>query len=242
MFLVHNLVDFSLFEPGPMMLMALLVGAALGVRQPSVAGRKKRTAVAAMALGVCVVLWLVAAGFVWASTAVAEDAADDAALALRTNRPGEARRLFEVARGHQRLNADYAFRAAQCLITSSPVYTSAATDLLGVAIATNPLDPEYYRERARYLLRAPEPTPDTVERAKRDYARALELNPNGVSGRLEYADVLALLGKTAAERAEAVRQYEEALRYNDRLKADEPKRLREARVAEIRKKIEELRK
>src|SRR5207302_4352909 len=35
-FLVHNLIDFSLFETGPMFLFALLTGSALGLRQAGV--------------------------------------------------------------------------------------------------------------------------------------------------------------------------------------------------------------
>ena len=37
-FLIHNLIDFSMFEIGPMMLFMLVGGAVLGVRSPSAAG------------------------------------------------------------------------------------------------------------------------------------------------------------------------------------------------------------
>jgi hypothetical protein len=49
-FLLHNLIDFSLFETGPLMLFCFLDRSVLGVRMPSVAGRMKRTGVAVAAL------------------------------------------------------------------------------------------------------------------------------------------------------------------------------------------------
>ena len=34
-FLVHNLIEFSMFEPGPLCLFGILVGSALGIRLPN---------------------------------------------------------------------------------------------------------------------------------------------------------------------------------------------------------------
>jgi O-antigen ligase len=237
-FLVHNLIDFSLFEPGPMMAFALLAGAALGVRQPSVAGRRKRTAVAAVALGVCVVLWLVAGGFFWAPTATAEDAANDAAIALRAGRGPEAVRLLAQARDQQRLNADYPFRAARAMIYGGAPNPQEILALLDVAIRQNPMATEYRLTRARYLAHLPNPA-QRRDAIVADYRRVLELNPNEVSLHLEFADVLRSFN-TPEDRAAARAEYEAALRCNDQLPANEPKRLKPERVAEIRKRIEEL--
>jgi hypothetical protein len=239
MFLVHNLIDFSLFEPGPMMAFAFLAGSALGVRSPSVAGQRKRTAVAAIALAVSIVLWMVAAGFVWAPTAAAEDATGDAGVALRKGRPLEALRLLSQARVQQPLNADYAFRAATAAIAGSgSAFNREVPALLDLAIRTDPMETKYYLTRARYLL-ASEERAGYREQIVKDFRRALELDPNQVSTHVEFADALRELG-TPADRAEAVKEYEAALRYNALLKADEPKRLREAQVAEIQKQIERL--
>ena len=79
-------------------------------------------------------------------------------------------------------------------------------------------------------------TSQEAERIKKDFRRALELNPNEVSIRLEYADALAGFG-APDDKAEATTQYQEALRYNSLLKPDEPKRLRPEKVAEIEKKL-----
>jgi tetratricopeptide (TPR) repeat protein len=237
-FLVHNLIDFSLFEPGAMMTFAFIAGSALGVRTPSVAGQKKRTAAAAVSLGICIVLWLVAGGFVWAPTAVAEDAANDAGIAMRNNRPDKALRLLEQAREHQPLNADYAFRAAQSIISSNPAYSPLVPDLLEKAIRRNPLAVEYYLTRARYLLRNSSEQRDQIIK---DFMRVMELNPNEVSLRVEFADALASFN-TAEDRARAVEQYREAQRYNAMLKPNEPKRLKPDKVSEIEKRIAELKK
>jgi uncharacterized protein (TIGR02996 family) len=236
---VHNLIDFSLFEPGPEMAFAFVAGCVLGVRTPSVAGRHKRTAVAAVAMAVCVVLWLFAGGFVWAPVATADDAANDAGIALRTGRPNEAVRMFDQAREHMPLNAEYAFRAAQAAGSAGgAVYQPAIVDLIGIAIRRNPMQPAYYLARARYLLNGPE-AKEKREQVRADFRRALALNPNEVSIRLEYADALKSFD-TPADKAEAVKQYEEALRYNGLLNADEPKRLKGERVEQIRRTIDSL--
>jgi O-antigen ligase len=240
MFLVHNLIDFSLFEPGPMMAFAFLAGGVLGVRTPSVAGQKKRTPVAAVALGASVVLWLVGAAFVWSPTAAAEDAIGDASAALRAGRPMEALRLLKQARVHQPLNADYAFRAATAAITGSgTTFNREAVALLDLAIRTDPMETKYYLTRARYLLASDERAA-YHDQIVSDFRRAAELDPNQVSLHVEFGDALRELG-TPADRAQAVKEYEAALKYNGMLKPDEPKRLSEAKVAEIKRLTEELR-
>lgn len=237
-FVIHNLIDFSMSEAGALMLFSSLVGSVLGVRHPSMAGEKRRTAVTAVALAVLMLAWIVACGFVWVPTARAESTARDGELALRTNRPGEAMRLFNEAHQLQPLNADYAYKAAQAGM-SNPHFNPVALDLMGIAIRENPLEVVYYLTRAHYLLKSPEAEARRVE-IKKDFARAVELNLNDVQIRLEYADALADF-KTREDRAEAVRQYEEALRFNSLLKEDEPKRLHGDRVEEIRRKMEALR-
>jgi O-antigen ligase len=239
-FLVHNLIDFSISEAGPLMLFAILAGSVLGVRQPSVAEKTRKTAAAAVTLAACIVLWLVVGGFVWAPTVAAEDAASDAGVALRKNRANEALRLLDLARQRQPLNAEYSYRAAEAKIVGNTVYDPMVPDLLAMAIQGNPLEPRYYLTRARYLLHAPE-VEKRREQIRSDFVRAIELNPNEVSLRMEFGDVLAGF-KTPADRAEAVRQYEEAIRFNGLLKADEPKRMAAEKVTEVRRKIEELRK
>ena len=235
-FLVHNMIDFSFFEPGPMTLFAVIAGAALGVRQPSLAGKPRRTAAAAVALGGGVIAWLVAAAFIYAPTAIAENAAHDADVAFERRQPGEAVKLLLRAREHQPLNADYALRAAQLMMTSGQGSAEQALGVLKSAINTNPRDPAYYLARARFLLQSPE-RPEHADEIIADYAKATQLNPNDVSLRIEYADALRDLGK----RDEALKQYQEALRLNELLKENEPRRWQGERLQAVQKQIEQLR-
>ena len=94
MFLVHNLIDFSLFEPGPMMAFAFSAGSVLGVRTAVGGGAEEADGMAAVALGVRSCCGWSAAGFVWSPTAAAEDAVDDGGVALRGGRAAEAVRLY----------------------------------------------------------------------------------------------------------------------------------------------------
>jgi O-antigen ligase len=236
MFLLHNMIDFSILEPGPLTLFAVLAGSALGVRQPSVAGQRRRTISAAVALGAGVIAWLVLAVFIYAPTAIAEDAAHDANTAMRHRRPDQAVKLYVRAREHQPLNADYALRAAQATLATGQSAEEQFLGLIDSAIHTNKRDPSYYLSRARYLLQLPN-RDARRDQIIADFAKALELNPNEVSLRVEFADALRQLGRPD----DALKQYEAALRYNGLLKENEPKRLRGDRLAEVQKRIAELR-
>jgi tetratricopeptide (TPR) repeat protein len=241
-FVLHNMIDFSFFEPGPMTLFAVLAGSALGVRQPSVAGKPRRTAAAAVALGAGVIAWLVAAAFIFAPTAIAENAAHDADVLLQRRQgaqsaqAGEAVRLLLRAREHQPINADYALRAAQVMLTSGQRSMEEGLGVLQSAINANPRDPSGYLARARFLRQLPD-RGEHLEQIPGDYARVIELNPNDVSLRIEYGDALRELGK----REEAAKQYEEALRFNEMLKDNEPRRLRGERVEGVKRQIEQVR-
>jgi tetratricopeptide (TPR) repeat protein len=147
-------------------------------------------------------------------------------------------RLYAQAREHQRTNADYTFRTAQAMIAGRATNPAEILSLLDSAVRRNPMSTEYLLTRARFAASLP----DAAERRdaiRADYRRVLELNPNEVSLRLEFADVLKGFG-TPEDRAAARREYEEALRFNEMLPANEPKRLKAGRVEEIRKGMEGL--
>src|SRR5207237_785456 len=113
-FLIHNLIDFSLYENGPMMMFALLCGCVLGVRAPSVAGTRRRPLVVIAALAAGATAWLIAAIFFVLPIAQAESnarAADDAIRAGNLPLAGE--QLAHAFRTSPVANADYAARAAR---------------------------------------------------------------------------------------------------------------------------------
>jgi len=235
LFLVHNLVDFSLFEPGPMFLFMFLTGAALGIRMPSLiaAGGSPRGARVALVAGT--LAWLATAIAFAAPVVIAEQAAaeGDAALGMRQfDRSSEA---FGRALSAVPYNADYAFRAARALLFADDPRrrSDRIFALLDRAIATDPDRADYWisRANAEGLRQVPDPV-----RLRSGYDAALRLDPNNVQVRLDYATMLRRLGDTAAAR----QQYSEALRYDDLLSPDEPKRLPPEKVAEVRKMIAEL--
>jgi O-antigen ligase len=244
-FLIHNLIEFSLFEPGLLCLFALLAGSALGVRQPSAAGRRRRTGIAIGALAAACVLWAAAAIGLYIPTALAESAAHRGDAALRQNQLNQAFSEYSSAWLDMKINADYAFRAAQALhyeaaaaMRSGPTQISMVPTLAveiqayyDIAIEYNPSAVAPYLWRASFALMMHDP-----EQVIRDFDKALELNPNEVSIRLSYAHALETLRKPVA----AKEQLRQALWFNDQLDPAEPKRLSEDQVAAINKEIVSL--
>lgn len=228
-FLIHNLIDFSLFEIGPMMVFAVLVGSALGVRQGNVAPSPASSKGVGIAFAVAMVLWLAAALLLWGPVLAAERSAAAADEAIRTNRiPLATPFLEEANREAWHLNADYAYRAA----AFAPA--SRWNDLIDEAIRENPREEKYYRFRANGRMAGLNPDATKV---RADYEMAAALDPNNVQLHREYAAVLEKLGDAGGAR----KQYAEALRYNGLLNWDEKKRLRWEEVEEIEKRIRELR-
>jgi hypothetical protein len=224
-FLVQNLIEFSLFETGPLMLFAMMTGAALGVRQPSSAGHKRRTALATGWTVIGGLGWIVAAAMLVVPTVTAESEAQDADDALRANRLNEAAAGYLSAFEHQRLNADYANRSGialayaaadprQALATPRPA--DWIRSRLMAAVEHNPSEVSYYLNLASYFRSRRQ-----AAEMQSAFNTALRLNPNEVSIHLQYADALQDLGLVD----EAAAQYESALHYNALLPEEEPKRL-----------------
>ncbi len=228
-FLIHNLIDFSLFEIGPMMLFALLTGSALGIRQAEESGNPRSAKTIGILLTTAILMGLTVALLLWIPVLQAERSAEAADDAIRANRPGLAEPLLEEAnREAWRLNGDYAFRAAR---VSPPSQWRAR---MSEAIRQNPLAVPYYVGRASSELRQSKPDPSLV---RDDFTTALRLDPYNVPMRLEYAKALADFG----DRTAAIEQYEVALNVDDQLNGDEIKRLPPSEIAQIHQKILELR-
>jgi tetratricopeptide (TPR) repeat protein len=226
-FFVHNLIDFSMFEIGPMFVFAMLVGAALGVRSQRRAGRRGRIVPI-----LATVAWLGCAVAFVAPLLVAEGLAHDADDALRADDPAAAAR--DYARAAEALpipNSDYWRRAARAW-----VYAGSRTEArrtIDAALAADALDLSALRLRAAIALQS---TPPDGQRAIADFQRLLELNPNDVQARLEFAGTLERFGQPRRARDE----YRAALRANDQLSPDEPKRLARAERERIEREIERL--
>ena len=229
LFLVQNLVDFSLFETGPMFVFALVAGSLLGVRLPAAAGRRSRTPLAVVAFAIAGLAW-VAAGFAFAWPTVAAGqraAAADAEMAA--NRPNDAAgdylSAFETA---PFADGQLALSAARAKLAAGDPPRS-AEPLLALAAAADPTNSRYPLEQARLQLALPKGVRDNALVIAR-YDAALRRDPINVAMRLEYADALRSLGKPE----EAKGQDRLALKYDDELPPGEPKRLVPERVEAIK--------
>ncbi len=230
-FLVHNLIDFSMFESSAMFIAALLIGTAWG---SGIASDRPttRSLLWARLIGAAVV-WLGVLGAVAVPVLTAEAEAADGKEFLRQSQYLQAGRSFTAALDVWPGNADYAYNAALALAHAPQANPAEIRSLLDRAIIANPMSPRSFRVRAEFELQL---KPPDVKSLRADFDRALQIDPNSVDMRLTYADVLADLG----DKAEAKKQYETALWYNDQFSPKEPKRLSEKRLAEIRAKIARL--
>jgi O-antigen ligase/tetratricopeptide (TPR) repeat protein len=243
-FLIHNLIEFSLFEPGPLCLFGILIGASLGIRRPNPPVRTPGIspfavpALAAMCAGCLAASYWIAGPLIEAESAAHRG--DDRLRA--TDYEGASGQYVNAALLIP-YNADYAFRAARALHLQvgppQPLTNPAQIDLsiklrnrillwYGTAIQADPSFLGAYHLRAIYWLQLDEPAKMIA-----DFDKVLELNPNEVSLRLEYARSLEMVHLFP----EATHQLELALHYNELLDKAEPKRLPPDQVAEIQKEI-----
>jgi O-antigen ligase len=234
-FLLHNLVDFSLFEIGPMFLFALLAGSALGMRQAAEPPNSPLTKRIIIGTGVAAgVAWLAAAGAIAVPIGIAESSIHAGDEFYRTSRFEQALRAYQDAAATVPYNADYSARAAQML---QSIAGAGSVDLaraaLDDAIRANPLNAGYYASRAALEMHRAQPD---LERVRADYERSLALDPDDVDTRLEYAAALKALHRPA----DAREQFEKALWYNDQLAPDEIKRKSPTKVAQIQAQIARL--
>jgi O-antigen ligase len=243
-FFLHNLIDFSLFETGPMFMFAVLAGSALGLRQPSLAGRPKRTWAAIGVFSAASLLWVIAFGAVWLPTLLAEGLARSGdALVRNSAREGsggvDAARLsvaptyYQLAGERLAINSQYAARAASAAQMAGNPSDLFVRGMIERAIRTNPEEVKHRLQLARYLMSREPPDALAVKGA---YEQALALDPRSVSIHLEYAEALEKVG----DRELAVDRYRYALRLDDALPEREVRRLPRAKREQVEKKVAEL--
>lgn len=243
LFLIHNLIDFSMFETGLMFFFALLAGAALGMRLPRSSHAPSPRYLMIVPLASAGLLWIVAAAFVWIPIVQAESLALDADEEIRSAKPIDAapqasvdasaleRARDEMIKAFELVpyNGDYAFRAEQAALLNGINDPAEERAWLNAAIADNPRMIRYLNARAMLETL----TGDWLS-AIGDYERILQLDPHNLELRLRYAALLDRIGKST----EAVKQYRIVLENNDRLAPDEIRRLSPQKVQEIRGKID----
>ena len=223
-FLIHNLIEFSLFETGPMMIFALLAGSALGARRQITLAPARALSVAQFTAACAV--WAAAAVFFVAPIVQAEWVAQAGDDAIRQHIPqyDQAEQDYQAAFALVGYNSDYAYRAALAE-AYKPLHDRAALkQMLDQAIAVNPSMVGYYRSRALANVQT-----NDAKGMRADFVKALELDPNEVSLRMDYANALMQMQMPDA----AALQYESALHYNDALPVEEPKRINDAAIRRL---------
>lgn len=233
-FLVHNLIDFSLFEPGPMCTFAMLAGTALATDDAESGTKRIRTlTLPRMGFFLAAILWLAAALGVVLPIGLAESLARRADENLRQAKPATAAQQLQAAFEQCWIaNADYAYRAALAM-QQAGMPPDRVRMMLDAAISADPMSVQYYRARAEHELRQPQPDP---RRVITDFEKVIALNPNDVLARCDFADVLALFGL----RQRAIEQYRAALHCNDLLDPADPRRLTASQIADIQQRMQAI--
>ncbi len=237
LFLLHNLIDFSLFEAGAMLPFMAITGAMHGTVSTERASRQPRV----ISIGLLLIggaIWLTTAGLFVVPVLAAESSAASGNEWIRTA-PAEqspetamhfrkAADAYADAAGLVKFNADYIFREAKAAAGYGDF--DRARTLLADARRVNPLLIDAFLLDANLLLSRANPD---VAAVTSDFDRVMQLNPNDVSLRMQFGDAMTRLGQTELAR----QQYRAALKANDALPIGEPKRLSDEAVAQLRKKI-----
>ena len=229
MFMLHNTIEFGWFESGPTGLFALLAGALMGI---STAGKERRGN------------WAVfgAAMLAWVSTAATWTApiVQGEILATAADDSLEANRLEEAVDSYRHAAAMLPVIDPQLLLKTATAQLYARHDPAEVTATLRGVvenDPIFIRGHltlANLLLRSPEPDAVAI---RREYEKAIALNPNDVTVRMEYGQALERLSEPAA----AADELQRALDANAGLGPDEPKRLDLSQVADLSNRIRQLR-
>jgi O-antigen ligase len=242
-FLVHNLIEFSLFETGPLFLIALLAGATLGIRtkedttvhstiaKDNAKGRVPLS-VPMAALCAATIGWLLLLFGIVIPVVRAESFAVEGADDIRFGDPARINEaIVDDAQAWQILpfNDDYAAQTARAMLYSDgrfPPQTVIAW--LDRAIARNPRRANYRVAVAHIRAELNDPA------ALDDLQTAVNLDPNDVDDRLVYARYLVRFNRPA----QAVEQFRIALIKNDLLDKAEPKRLPQDVIEGIQHEIQ----
>lgn len=225
-FVVHNFIDFSLFEAGLFYLFVALAAAAMGIRS----GETRDEGRGGVLMLACLVV--TAAGFgvmVTAPVVLGEMANRRGDLLYAEKRPAQAQQEYAAAfEGSAWLaNAEYLIRegTAEYAAGDRPERALATMDR---AVAANPMLIQARMGRVAALA-ALHRGDAVVEELQRVY----RLNPNDVGIRVDAAEALMQVGRKDLARE----QLQAAIDNNGKLPADEPKRLPAGRIAEIEARI-----
>lgn len=238
--LLHAMVDVVIFEPPVLMSFAMLMGAVVGIRAPEAAPGAYRRAIAPLA-GAAAIAVISYVLFFAVPLVVAELKASEADALVRGGKREYAfmfekpLSLYESAAEWSPVqNSDYHRRAAlAAAYAQRPPGESEAALLRAIAV-----NPRSISDRVALAgLYAGAYLEPRLSDAAKIYAQIVNLNPNDLGLRMQYADALARLNRGA----EAAEQLERVLWFNDQLNPEEPERLKPEDVEQLQQRISSLR-
>lgn len=236
LFLVQNLIDFSMFEVGGMFLFALLIGAAVAAKPIDENAVNTTPFIRrAIAPAMVIVVWLIVLFTIAFPIGLSESDSHTADEFRRVRRPDLAADAYARAWNRVPYNPDYAYQTARALAEGNAPLPSIRA-WVDRAIATS----DNMSIKAWLLSAAVEDraaTPD-LTRLRTAYDTAIAIDPQAVGVRLDYADILERRGFPN----EAADQIRAALTANDGLSPDEPKRLKPDHVTALEARARELEK
>jgi O-antigen ligase len=249
--LVQSTIDIALFQPGPWVLVVVMMGTLVGIVPDQVQtplgmnGRILRWP-SVVVFSITAAVWIVIGGGVAARVILAEyfKSASDR----------------ETARGNVYAASSSVRDAIDITPVSNWEYVETQIDAMqrhaaspkgqdfqfnwpvvyGELVDTAPRHPMNWLTRSRWLSSQKTVSPADAQQSIDDFGRAVALNPNDVDLRIEYADLLERFGRQIS----AAEQLEAALKIDDKLDPKEPERLKlrsPGKYEAIRKRISVLR-
>lgn len=248
-FLIQSQIDMALFETGPLAVLMVVIAAALGVRAAGesprgellsvpggtrvASGRRLGPGLIAMSI-VGLIGWFAFAILLVIPTWIEQRKTHEADLLAASERWSEAARVYEDAyRVSAFPNHEIALRAAASWSEIAGRYPNA---LVWAERATEdqPRSINAWLARARLTMLSARSIP---QEAIDHFARAVELNPQDIQLRIEFAQVLETAGRFEL----AAGQISAALETNEAYDPTEAERLSEEQLSNLQRRLVSLR-
>jgi tetratricopeptide (TPR) repeat protein len=235
LFVLHNFIDFSMFEAGPWYIFIVMAGACVGMRlalarktQETVGSRGVLMAGLGMGLA-----WVGSGILIVIPVVAGEQAGHRGDVAYAGQRFPEAAKAFQEAYDNSLWLHDheYLLRGVRAA-SAGGAGPGMLLGLIDQAIAANPRQIDSYLMRVDVRLRHNlQPS-----LAAEDLTKAIELNPTDIDLQLRAAEVIGRVGSKPL----ALSYYERALALNEAFPKGEIKRLSARQVEEIQSKIRQF--
>jgi O-antigen ligase len=248
-FLIQSQIDMAVFETGPLAVLMVVIGAALGVRAAgeslrgerlSVPGGTRVASVRRFGSGLIamaifgLICWIAFAIFLVIPTWIEQRKTHEADLLAANERWSEAARVYEDAyRVSLFPNHEIALRAAASWSEIPGRYPNALS-WAERATENQPRSINAWLARARLTMLSAQSIP---QEAIDYFARAVDLNPQDIQLRIEFAQVLETAGRFEL----SAEQISAALETNEAYDPTEAERLSEVQLSNLQRRLVSLR-